>query len=434
MMARPEVVFSEKYAPLFALLTDDRDAIARLGLDGVRVVLVQGGRGSGKSHAVAAACCCGTYTDGYNILFTRYTMVAAEVSIVPEFQEKIDGLGLTDDFDVKRADIVNKRTGGQVLFRGLMQSSKNQVARLKSIHNVKAWVLDEAQELTSQTLYDSIDLSVRTTGARNIIVLVFNPTDINHWLYSEFYQRRGVPEDYCGVQGDTLYIHTDYLDNLDNLSESFLARAARMQAADAAKYDNVFLGHFLQRREGLIYTGWQRITPEQYPDGLPQWYGNDWGYSDDPDALVRMCYDAVTGTLYVREVAYARGMLPRDVARAIIADGQAIGYRPDECLVYCDPARPESRDELRIHFGIDARSAVNRDKPGRVAWLRGLRVCYVGEHIEAEVRTYSYKPSPRDESRYTDEPRDGNDHAMDAINYAAVTHLRASGILPDGEM
>ena len=433
-MPRPEYVFSDKYEPLFALLNDDRETIERLGLQGVRVIVVQGGRGSGKSHAVATGICCSTYADGYNVLFTRYTMVAAEVSIVPEFAEKIDILGRGGDFEVKRADIVNNVTGGQVLFRGLMQSSKNQVARLKSIHNVKVWVLDEAQELTSKNLYDTIDLSVRTTGARNLIIVVFNPTDVDHWLYAEFYERRGVDEDFCGVKGDVLYIHTDYLDNVANLSESFLARAERMKAEDPERFDNIFLGHFLKRRQGLIFPGWQEIPADQYPDGLPQWYGNDWGYSDDPDALVRMCYEPVTGTLYVREVAYERGMLPRDVARAVLEDAQTIGYAPEDCLVYCDPARPESRDELRVLYGIDARSAVNRDKPGRIAYLRSFRVKYVGEHIGKEVKTYGYKPSPRDEDRFTDEPRDGNDHAMDAINYAAVTHLRPQGVAGGGEI
>lgn len=433
-MPRPEYVFSDKYEPLFALLNDDRETIERLGLQGVRVIVVQGGRGSGKSHAVATGICCSTYADGYNVLFTRYTMVAAEVSIVPEFAEKIDILGRGGDFEVKRADIVNNVTGGQVLFRGLMQSSKNQVARLKSIHNVKVWVLDEAQELTSKNLYDTIDLSVRTTGARNLIIVVFNPTDVDHWLYAEFYERRGVDEDFCGVKGDVLYIHTDYLDNVANLSESFLARAERMKAEDPERFDNIFLGHFLKRLQGLIFPGWQEIPADQYPDGLPQWYGNDWGYSDDPDALVRMCYEPVTGTLYVREVAYERGMLPRDVARAVLEDAQTIGYAPEDCLVYCDPARPESRDELRVFYGIDARSAVNRDKPGRIAYLRAFRVKYVGEHIGKEVKTYGYKPSPRDEGRFTDEPRDGNDHAMDAINYGAVTHLRPQGVAGGGEI
>ena len=357
-------------------------------------------------------------------------MVAAEVSIVPEYAEKLDIFGIADDFDVHKKAILNKSTGAQIFFRGLVASSGNQIAKLKSIHDVKMWILDEAQELDDESMFDSIDLSVRTTGAQNVIVLVFNPTDINHWLYRRFYA--DLPdEDFNGMRGNVTYISTTYLDNLGNLSESFLEQAERMRVSDPQKYDNVFLGHFARYREGLVYRNWEKISDEQYPEGLPQWYGNDWGYSDDPDALVRMCYDPVTGRLFVKLLCYSTGMLARDVAKVIKEDAEARGTTPDYCTVYCDPARPEAIAELRIHYGIDAQPAVNRDKPGRVAWLRGFQVSFVGDEIGKEAGSYSYKPDKHDPARYTDEPQDGNDHALDAINYAAVTHLRRMGITND---
>jgi len=410
-----QYVFSDKYQPLFAPPK-------------TRYILVKGGRGSGKSHAVSSATSCATYDDGFNILYTRFTLTSAEVSIIPEYKEKLDIFGIADDFIVKRKEIINAHTGGTIYFRGIMQSSKNQIAKLKSIHNVKTWILDEAQELVDEATFDTIDLSIRAVGASNTVIIVFNPTDIDHWIYRRFYREAGVDEDFNGVKGDVTYISTTYFDNLPNLSDSFIARAEQMKVLDFDKYDNIFLGHFSQRRAGIIFKNWEPIPAEQYPDSLPQWWGNDWGYSDDPDALVRMCYDPLTGIIYVREIAYQQGLLARDIWPLVIADAASIGYKPEEAIVYVDPSRPEARDELRIHGGIDATSAVNRDKAGRVAWLRGFRVRYVGEHIGAEVKTYSYKPKPQDQSHYTDEPCDGNDHCMDAINYAAVTHLRRLGI------
>lgn len=411
----PQYVFSDKYQPLFAPPK-------------TRYILVKGGRGSGKSHAVSSATSCATYDDGFNILYTRFTLTSAEVSIIPEYKEKLDIFGIADDFIVKRKEIINIFTGGTIYFRGIMQSSKNQIAKLKSIHNVKTWILDEAQELMDEATFDTIDLSIRAVGTTNTVIIVFNPTDIDHWIYRRFYREAGVDEDFNGVKGDVTYISTTYFDNLPNLSDSFIARAEQMKALDRDKYDNVFLGRFAQRRAGIIFKNWEPIPADQYPDSLPQWWGNDWGYSDDPDALVRMCYDPLTGIIYVREIAYQQGLLARDIWPLVIADAASIGYKPEEAIVYVDPSRPEARDELRIHGGIDATSAVNRDKAGRVAWLRGFRVRYVGEHIGAEVKTYSYKPKPQDQSHYTDEPCDGNDHCMDAINYAAVTHLRRLGI------
>ena len=412
-----EYVFSPKYEPLFRP-------------EKTRYVLVKGGRGSGKSHAVSSATSLTTYDDCFHILYTRYTMVSAEVSIVPEYVEKLGLFGIEGDFTVHKTEIENRGTGGKILFRGLMMSSGNQIAKLKSIHNVKMWILDEAQELMDESMFDSIDLSVRTTGAQNVIVLVFNPTDVNHWIYRRFYAN--LPdEDFNGTIGDTTYISTTYLDNIRNLSDSFLSQAERMKAGDPEKFDNVFLGHFARHREGLIYRNWERIDEEAYPSGLPQWYGVDWGYSDDPAACVRMCYDPLTGILYLREVCYETGLLPRDMARRIREDAESIGYQPSDCIVYCDPARPEARDELRYIYDIDAHSAVNRDKAGRIGWLRGFRVRYVGDDIAKEVSVYMYRPQKNDANKFTDEPVDGNDHLMDATNYGAVTHLRRLGINND---
>jgi phage terminase large subunit len=186
------------------------------------------------------------------------------------------------------------------------------------------------------------------------------------------------------------------------------------------------------RKAGLIYPRWEQITPEEYPHHLDQWYGNDWGYGGDPNALIRMCYDAQTQTIYLWEVCCTQ-LIPSDVFKAIKADAETIGYELENCLVYCDPARPDNITELRRR-GVSAVKAVNRDKAGRISYLKGFKVKYVGETIHREVRAYSWQPHPQDTERFTDKPQDGNDHCMDAVSYGAVTHLRRLCILnEDGE-
>jgi hypothetical protein len=163
----------------------------------------------------------------------------------------------------------------------------------------------------------------------------------------------------------------------------------------------------------------------------------------------------VTGTAYIRELLYRTGMLARDIAGVVTedcrhlvktrrvlrdaygdverdADGnpktEAVYYKPSDCVVYCDPARPEGIAELRTIYGISAVPAINQDKTGRIGWMQGLRVKYVGEHIRNEVVAYSWTPDPHDSSRYTDTPQDGNDHILDASNYALFTHLHRVGL------
>ena len=105
--------------------------------------------------------------------------------------------------------------------------------------------------------------------------------------------------------------------------------------------------------------------------------------------------------------------------------GNGIGR---DAMIYCDPARPEHIAELRLDFDLNAVRAVNRDKEGRVVYLKYFGVRYVGDNIRHEVERYSYEKDRKDPSRYTNTPMDGNDHAMDAISYAAVTHLRWLGV------
>lgn len=414
------VIFNPKYEPLFSPQPKG----------GPRYTVITGGRGSGKTTATATANVCDTYRDDKTVLYSRYTLVSAEVSVIPEYVDKINLLGKGRHFRATKESVVNRVSKGVLYFKGLLGSSGNQVARLKSIHKLRKFVLDEAQELTKESDFDTIDLSIREIDAANDVWLSLNPTDIHHWICRRFFRERGVPYDYNGVVDDTRYIHTDWRDNRSNLSESFIKKALECERKNPERYQNIYLGDWSIKRNGLIYPKWESITRAEIPLGLEWWYCNDWGYSGDPDALCRMAFDPLTRTLYVVEVMYAKEKLPKHVAAAMRQDCADNGFDVDKCVVFCDPARPDSIEELRTQYGINAMKGINRDKPGRIGYLQGFRVRYVGENIDNEVTQYSWLPSPTDEEVFTDVPQDGNDHAMDAISYGS-TYLRRMGIPND---
>ena len=84
-----------------------------------RYHVVTGGRGSGKSFGINVFLLHLTYEKGHKILFTRYTMTSASMSIIPEFLEKIDLMGVAEHFDVTKAEITNKLTGSSVSYTHL---------------------------------------------------------------------------------------------------------------------------------------------------------------------------------------------------------------------------------------------------------------------------------------------------------------------------
>ncbi len=194
-----------------------------LGSDS-RYFVVTGGRGSGKSYSLNSFLLLLTYETGHVILFTRYTLTSAHVSIIPEFLDKIETAGLQQDFYITKDEIINIKTGSKILFRGIKTSSGNQTANLKSLAGVTTWVLDEAEELNDEETFDKIDFSIRAKDKQNRVILILNPATKEHFIYKRFFEQKGIEAGSNVVNKDTTYIHTTYEDNALNLSESFLTQ------------------------------------------------------------------------------------------------------------------------------------------------------------------------------------------------------------------
>ena len=116
---------------------------------------------------------------------------------------------------------------------------------MKSIAGLTAWVLDEAEELVDKDIFDRIDLSIRSKLRPNRVILVMNTSYKSHWIYKDLV---------ASHREDCTYIHTTYLDNLDNLSESFIEAAERTKKENLLRYNHLFLGEWLDDAEGLLWN------------------------------------------------------------------------------------------------------------------------------------------------------------------------------------
>jgi PBSX family phage terminase large subunit len=210
-----------------------------------RYHLVTGGRGSGKSFSISLFLLNLTYESGHVILFTRWTMVSAFISIIPEFIEKIELLNKEEDFEITQNEIVNKLTGSKILFKGIKTSQGTATASLKSISGVTTFLLDEAEELVNETVFDRIDLSIRSKDKPNRVILVMNPSYKSHWIYKRWVAK---------PKQDCTYIHTTYLHNRQNLSKSFLDAADRTKSENLHRYNHLFLGEWLDDAEGMLWN------------------------------------------------------------------------------------------------------------------------------------------------------------------------------------
>src|SRR5690606_37760790 len=221
------------------------------------------------------------------------------------FIEKTSIMSVEDSFTINKTDITNTRTGSDILFRGIKTSSGNQTANLKSLQGVTTWILDEAEELVDENIFDTIDLSVRQKGKQNRIVLILNPSTKEHWIYKRFFEGKGIEGGFNGVKDNVCYIHTTYKDNEKHLSQSYLDQLEAIRINNPKKYQHKILGGWLEKAEGVVFEN--RKFGKFNPDNLQTSCGMDFGYSIDPDTLTEVAIDKKKKIIYVKEHIYSKG-------------------------------------------------------------------------------------------------------------------------------
>jgi phage terminase large subunit len=374
-----------------------------------RYFIISGGRGSSKSFGVGTFTSLLSFEKGHKILFTRQTMVSAHLSIIPEFQEKIQLLESEDKFEITKTDIINLQSGSEIIFRGLKTSSGDQTANLKSLQGVTDWILEEAEELTDEATFDKINLSVRQKGVQNRIIIIFNPTTKEHWIYKRFFEQEGVEGGFNGRKGNVTYIHTTYKDNLEHLDTSFLDEVERIKQANPKKYQHAILGGWLDKAEGVVFTNWQFGTFN--PNGLQTSFGMDFGFSIDPDALTEVAIDKAKKIIYIKEVIYERGLKTHVLA-------QLMKEKVGGGLIIADSAEPRLIDDLRYQ-GINIQPVKKGTIESGIVRMQDYQIILDPQstNLAKEFNNYCYLNKAS--KLYID---DWN-HGIDSARYNIIYHL-----------
>ena len=379
-----------------------------LGSDS-RYFVITGGRGSSKSFSLNVFLLLLTYESGHVILFTRYTLTSANVSIIPEFLDKIESTGKSADFYITKDEIVNKTTGSKILFKGIKTSSGTQTASLKSLAGVTTWVLDEAEELTDESIFEKIDFSIRAKGIHNRVILILNPSTKEHFIYSKFFEGKGVDAGSNLVKGDTTYIHTTYKDNIDNLSKSFIAQVEDIKKRRPEKYKHQILGGWLEKAEGVVFNNWSFGAFN--PDGLQTSCGMDFGFSVDPDTLTEVAIDKAKKKLYVKEHIYQNGIKTHELAPMILS-------KVGDKLIIADSAEPRLIEDLR-HLKVNVQAVKKGTIESGVSRMQDFEIIVEpnSSNIAKELNNYAYKD--KGSQLYIDD----YNHAIDGIRYNVIYHL-----------
>tara|TARA_R110000764_G_scaffold13814_2_gene39805 strand:- start:844 stop:1926 length:1083 start_codon:yes stop_codon:yes gene_type:complete len=348
-------------------------------------------------------------SEGIRILFTRYTMTSARLSIIPEFLEKISLLGYDDVFSVNKSEVVNLKNKSDILFRGIKTSAGNQTASLKSLTGVSNWILDEAEELIDEDIFDTIDLSIREKNIQNRIVLVLNPATKDNWIYKRFFEGKGIEAGFNGVKDNVCYIHSTYLDNKDNLSQSFLERVEAIKHTNFKKYKQKLLGQWLERAEGVVFEHWS--IGEFNPDDLQVSCGLDFGFSIDPDSLTSVAIDKKHKKIYLKEEIYRNGLKSHELATIIL---DKVG----QTLCIADSSEPRLIADLK-HLGVNIKPVKKGTIESGITRMQDYELIITPEstNIAKELNNYAYQD--KGSKLYID----NWNHSIDGIRYNVIYHL-----------
>lgn len=401
------IVFNIKTQEVYNPLYNNTDKL---------ITLITGGRGSAKSFNVGTFIERLSFESGHKMLYSRYTMTSADISVIPEFQEKIDLEGTNDFFDITKKDIINTFSDSVIMFRGIRTSSGNQTAKLKSIQGLTTFVCDEAEEWNSEEDFDKLVLSIRQKGIQNRVIIIMNPTDSNHFIYKKYIEKTHKLIEIDGVQvqisthPNVLHIHTTYLDNIENLSPQFIQEMERMKEEEPEKYAHVAIGRWSDVAEGAIFKRFEIV------DSIPDYtkkrgVGLDFGYSNDPSAAIECAL--IDNDLYLDELFYRTRMLSGDISDSL---------KPFRLKVISESADPRLIQEISnsgiLIYPVD-KSNIN-SKSSILAGIDkmlelNLKVTRRSYNILYELRKYTWDKDK--DGNYINKPIDKYNHALDAARY-----------------
>jgi len=248
--------------------------------------------------------------------------------------------------------------------------------------------------------YETFDqLEVRTKGE---IWLDWNPTN-EFWYYTEVKDRTDVD-----------HIILTYKDN-EGLSTQIVDSIEQRKGRKGwwLVYGLGQLGEV----EGKIYRGWQIV------DGIPhearlERYGLDFGYSNDPSAIVAIYY--YDGGYILDEITFLKGLSNKQIANTLLNEEQA--------LVIADSAEPKSIDEIRV-YGVNIIGA----EKGRDSVESGIQLVQDQKisitkrsiNIIHEYRNYLWKHDKDGNVMVNPSvPEHNFSHTMDAIRYGLVSLVK----------
>lgn len=366
-----------------------------------RIIANKGGTRSGKTYAVMQLLLVIATTLKRSISVVSESLPHLKRGALKDFREILDKEGLIEGRGYNENKTDNTFTfpnGSVVEFFSVDNWGKVKGSRRDILF------INECNRINYETYRQ---LAVRTTET---IFLDWNP-DNEFWYEENIAHREGTAE-----------IHSTYLDNpyLDTAQIAEI-ESNRHNEQWWRVYGLGLTGHI----EGTIYRPFIQI--DELPEAksrMQHYYGLDFGYSNDPTALIDIYIDQAAKKIYCDEIIYESGMLNSDIARRMEEAGIS---RTTE--IFADAAEPKSIDEIGYKlYGYNVKSAYKQNLLSQIQFLQQYDIYVTSRSLNLIKESRMYRWKEDKEGRSVNEPIDVFNHALDALRYGVFSPLRVNAL------
>ena len=359
-----------------------------------RIIVEQGGTRSGKTYNILLYIIFGycLQNTGKTISIVRKSFPSLRGSAMRDFYDIIKQYELYDESWHQKTTSEYYLNGNLIEFVSLDQPQKIR-GRKRDL-----CFINEGNELYYE---DFFQLNIRTTER---IIIDYNPSEEFHWIYDKL-----IPRDDCD------FYKTTYLDN-PFLDQTLIDEIERLKDIDDVYWKVYGLGERAQARSVIFRFDTLSKIP---PDAKLISYGLDFGYSNDPTALVEV-YQWGEDSLVFNELIYETGLTNQNIAsnmKALEIDK----YTP----VWADSAEPKSIDEIhRWGFNVKPTSKGKDSLMVGIDLLRRYKLFWTEKSNNGIKEMRNYKWVEDKDGKLLNRPVDAFNHLIDALRYGAYMALK----------
>ena len=323
----------------------------------------------------------------------RSTLPSLKGSVLRDFIEILQRIGEYSDKCYNKTDLIYTFPNGSwVEFFSCDNETKLRGRKRKILF------LNEANELK---YLEWQQLQLRTT---QLSIIDYNPSfSDEHWI--------------CEVNKDprTYHFISTYKDN-PFLEQKVIDEIESLKRKNFSLWQIYGLG--LQAQvEGLVFRNVdvvERIPETGYR--RRRFIGMDFGYTNDPTAIVDVLIEEETKTIYLDEICYRTSMLTSDIIAELKPQGQVkiVSESADPRLV-----QEIYRAGINIHPVVKYSGSIEAGITKMQEYK--LVITKRSTNVIKEFRNYTYQQDK--EGKWLNTPIDVWNHAIDAIRYVVMSEL-----------